>query len=79
MKRPIVTQYNRGDVVEQVNRSIHPNRAIANCVGRLQTDEYNASYAQVWDIRTGALWAIFHRSPTRISILYKRPIKKEPV
>ena len=79
MKRHIVTQYNQGDEVLKVNRSVHPPRAIANCVARLQTDEYNAAYAQVWDERTGALWAIFTRTPSKITILYKRKVPKEKV
>jgi hypothetical protein len=43
-----------------------------NVVGHLQSDEYGATYAIVYDERTGRDLAIYTRSPNRISILYKR-------
>ena len=74
-KRPLVTQYNRGDEVLKVCRSKHPDTAIMNAVGHLQTDEYGATYVMVYDADRGLDIAIFTRTPNKIEVLYKRKVK----
>jgi hypothetical protein len=72
MKRNIITDYHIGDDLVRRTRSVHPYSACMNVVGHLQSDEYGATYAIVYDERTGRDLAIYTRSPSRISILYKR-------
>ena len=71
MDRLIVTQYWQGNTPLRCNQSAYPDRAICHAVARLQTDEYSATYAEVFHKGTGKLYGIFHRSPNRINILYQ--------
>jgi len=73
-KRPIVTDYHQGDTLVRRNSSKHPDRAICNAVGHLQSDEYGASYAIVYDCVKGQDYAVFARTPNRIEVLYKRKV-----
>lgn len=74
-KRPLVTQYNRGDEMVKINRSANVDTAIMACVGHLQTDEYGATYAIIYDPDRGLDHAIFTRTPNQINVLYKRKVK----
>lgn len=71
MARLVVTQYWQGNSPLKQTHSIHPDRAMCRAVAHLQTDEYSASYAEVFHKGTGRLFGIFHRTPNRITILYK--------
>lgn len=75
-KRPLITQYNHGEEVVKINRSANIDTAVMNCVGRLQTDEYGATYAIIYDPDAGLDHAIFTRSPSKIEVLYKRKVHK---
>jgi hypothetical protein len=59
-----------------MNCSLHPDRAICNAVGHLQTDEYSASYGIVYNAQLGHDLAIFTRTPGKIQVLYKRKVVK---
>lgn len=76
MKRHLITQYSTGEKILKINRSSRPDTAIMNAVGRLQTDEYGATYAIIYDPEKGVDHAIFKRTPMRIEVLYKRKVRK---
>jgi hypothetical protein len=71
-KRTIWTDYHIGDKLVKRTKSVHPYSACMNVVGHLQSDEYGATYAIIYDERRGTDIAIYHRSPSQITILYKR-------
>ena len=73
-KRGIATQYWNNNKRLRVNAAVHPGSALTRAVGHLQTDEYGATYAEVYSLVSGKLWAIFHRTPNQIKILYKRKV-----
>ena len=54
--------------------SKHADSAVMRAVGHLQTDEYGASYAIVYDFVKGQDIAVFARTPNKIEVLYKRKV-----
>lgn len=74
-KRTIVTDYQRGDVLVKRCSSKYADSAVMRCVGHLQTDEYGASYAIVYDFMRGHDIAVFARTPNKIEVLYKRKVR----
>jgi hypothetical protein len=72
--RTIITDYHNGDTFLRRTASVHVSNACMNCVGHLQSDEYGATYAIVYDAVRGLDHAIFRRSPSRIIVLYKRKV-----
>jgi hypothetical protein len=72
--KPIKTvYYDRRAQPLQINRSMDPNRAVAQCVLHMQINHYGASAAEVYDNETGELHAAIKRSiQGNLSIVYQR-------
>lgn len=75
--RPIQTVYRRGKKLLRVNNAKYANSAVLRCVDHMQTNDYGATLAEVYDSVTGVLHAVItHSSVGKISILFKREVKK---
>lgn len=70
--RNIVTKYYFRREVKKVNRSVHPDRAVLNCIYHLQRNDYEASIAEVVNEETGKLYAVVTRNINgKITIRYQ--------
>jgi len=70
--RNIVTKYYFRREVKKINRSIHPDRAVLNCIYHLQKNDYEASIAEVVNEETGKLYAVVTRNINgKITIRYQ--------
>lgn len=70
--RNIVTKYYFRREVKKINRSIHPDRAVLNCIYHLQRNDYQASIAEVVNEETGKLYAVVTRNINgKITIRYQ--------
>lgn len=74
MKRLVKTSYMDGSYDRiKVTSSSDANRAVANCVMRMQVNEYGATVAEVYDDETGDLHAVVKRwVDGRLNIVYHR-------
>lgn len=66
-ERNIMTEY-RGFVgkterVIMTTRSAYPLNATKNCFGHMQVNQYDAHVAEVYDLESGELFAVFVRHP----------------
>ncbi len=72
--RTIRTTYFEGTNREplKICASAHPNRAVTQCIGHMQTNEYGATTAEVYSEATGELYAqVTRRLNGQIVITYK--------
>ena len=70
--RNIVTKYYFRREVMRINRSVHPDRAVLNCIYHLQRNDYQASIAEVVNEDTGKLYAVVTRNINgKITIRYQ--------
>lgn len=70
--RNIVTKYYFRREVMKINRSVHPDRAVLNCIFHLQKNAYKASIAEVVNEETGKLYAVVTRNINgKITIRYQ--------
>lgn len=78
----IRTDYYFGGKIVKVTRSLHANSASKNCFDHMQTNDYEATVAEVYDEDTGELHAVIRRrvggeaDPVHVSTAFKR--KPEP-
>lgn len=74
MKRLVKTSYMDPHYDRiKVTSSSNANRAVANCVMRMQVNEYGATVAEVYDDETGDLHAVVKLRPNgNLSIEYHR-------
>lgn len=78
MQRLITTTFYRRKEVVKVNHALHPNRAVLRCVDNLQTNNYDATHAEVYDSGDGVLHAVVKRHMNgNIEILFKREVTEE--
>lgn len=55
--RFVKTEYRMGRKIVKHTMSGDPNRAVQHCVGHMQTNEYGARTAEVYDADTNRLYA----------------------
>ncbi len=70
--RNIITRYYFRREERKINRSIHVDKAILNCIDHLAKNHYQASIAEILDEGTGKLHAVITRNMRgKITIVYK--------
>jgi hypothetical protein len=72
--RPVMSVYYRGEVVVKVTHSAYPNNAVCNAIRHMQTNEYDATHAEVYSGDTGNLYAVIKWGIKVINILYRAKI-----
>ena len=60
----------------KLNHAKYANQAVLHAVHHMQQDTYRATIAEVYDSRTGVLYAVIRRNTRGIVIVYKRDIIK---
>lgn len=76
LARTIQTTYYFNKMVVKNTASLHANNAVPNCVKHLQTNDYEANVAEVYDSETGELHAVITRRVNgSIVIIFKREVK----
>jgi hypothetical protein len=63
--------------IVKVTRSSNPYRTVPNVIYHMQTNQYGASVAEVFDLETGKLYAVIKRNIAgRIGIVFREDISK---
>lgn len=76
--RPVHTTYYRGKKMVRMTAAKWANNAVVNCVAHMQTNDYGATKAEVFDSRTGELHAVVtHSVVGKISIIFEREVRKD--
>ena len=75
--RSIQTDYYLGKQVVKTTASLRANNAVPNCVRHMQTNDYEATHAEVYDSENGELHASIKREVNgTIHVHFKRKVKK---
>ncbi len=72
--RPVMSVYYRGEEVVKTTHSAYPNNAVCNAIRHMQTNEYDATHAEVYSGETGKLYAVIKWGIKEINILYRAKI-----
>lgn len=74
-KYQIKTTFYKGKNLIKTNHSKHSNSAVIRAVGHMQTNQYGATVAEVYDEESGELHAVLTRSVSGMKIVFKREIE----
>ena len=74
---PIQTVYYRGKEPVRTNHAGSAFNAVPNCVSHMQVNNYEATVAEVFDLRDGTLHAVITRNVEGvIRIVFKREVQE---
>ncbi len=74
-KYQIKTTFYKGKKLIKINHAKYANAAVVRAVGHMQTNNYGATVAEVYDEVTGELHAVLTRSVSGMKIAFKREIE----
>lgn len=71
-ERDVATYYYQGRDVVKVTRSKRHSAAVANTVKRLQYRDYDATHCEVFNLKTGELYAVIKIDVNdKLTVLFK--------
>lgn len=74
---PIKTVYYRGKETVRTTRAGSAFRAVPHCIEHMQVNHYEASVAEVYDLRDGTLHAVVKRNVQgNLTIVFQREVKE---
>jgi hypothetical protein len=77
MIRAIRTDYYFKREIVKTTHAVYAFNAVPNCIGHLQTNQYGATTAEVFNEVTGKLHAVIRRSVQgEIHIVFKEKVKE---
>lgn len=76
-KRPVQTQYYLNSELIRVNHAGYCYTAVMKAMHHISLDHYDANIAQVHDLRTGELYAVFKRDVNgKITTVFEAEVKE---
>ena len=78
MKRPIQAIFYKHGKVVKTNNSSHANYGVVNAIKHMQTNQYNAQICEVFNTKTGKLYAVLKwtKVGTALTVLYRAVIEE---